>query len=92
MNLVYPSPCFYISNHFTSLLPHIGLFESKSKTSYKYLQYVGVFGVFLFLFLFFVFLGLFLWYMEVSQARGRIRATTASLHHSYSKGGSELDL
>lgn len=36
MNRMYLSPCFYTSNQFTSLPPHIGLFESKSKTSDKY--------------------------------------------------------
>ena len=39
------------------------------------------------LFLFFGFLGLHLWHMEGSQARGRIKAVAAGLHHSHSNAG-----
>ena len=40
----------------------------------------------------FVFLGLHLWCMELSQARGLIRAVAASLCHSHSNIRSELGL
>ena len=46
---------------------------------------------FLFLFLF-VFLGPYLWHMEVSQARGQIRAGATGLRHSNSNTRSKLCL
>ena len=43
----------------------------------------------IFNFFFLPFLGPLLWHMEVSQARGLIRAVAASLRQSHSNAGSE---